>query len=214
VYLYAAPNVGFASVFLLRQNAFSKAFDSKRICTYIRCVYTFVKDRRAQLFSGPLGRASQTQFSILAKPKRLGPLTINALAKDTVMDRTTLSRNVLSLERDGLIKIEASAADGRAKELHLTKAGDKRLQAGSEAWAQVQTRFEIGFGVQRAAHLRVMLAAVTKPSMRCSTNATTLPRNDSGPSVTFSTVLTSRPAAMVCSALFAACPRRCATKIT
>jgi DNA-binding MarR family transcriptional regulator len=101
-----------------------------------------------------------TQFSILAKLKRLGPLTINALAKDMVMDRTTLSRNVLPLERDGLIKIEASAADGRAKELYLTKAGEKRLQAGSGAWAHAQTRFETGFGAQRAADLRAMLRAV------------------------------------------------------
>jgi DNA-binding MarR family transcriptional regulator len=100
------------------------------------------------------------QFSILAKLKRLGPLTINALAKDMVMDLATLSRNVLPLERDGLIMIEASAADGRAKELHLTKADEKRLQARSEAWAQVQTRFEIGFGVQHATHLRAMLGAV------------------------------------------------------
>jgi DNA-binding MarR family transcriptional regulator len=101
-----------------------------------------------------------TQFSILAKLKRLGPLTINALAKDMVMDRTTLSRNVLPLERDGLVKIEASAADGRAKELHLTKAGERRLQAGREAWAQAQARFETRFGAQRAADLRAMLRAV------------------------------------------------------
>ena len=101
-----------------------------------------------------------TQFSILAKLKRLGPLTINALAKDMVMDRTTLSRNVLPLERDGLIKIQASATDGRAKELQLTKAGEKRLQAGSEAWAHAQARFETGFGANRAADLRAMLRAV------------------------------------------------------
>ena len=101
-----------------------------------------------------------TQFSILEKLKRLGPLTINALAKEMLMDRTTLSRNVLPLERDGLIKIEASAADGRAKELHLTKAGEKRLQAGCRAWAQAQARFERRFGAQRAADLRVLLRAV------------------------------------------------------
>jgi DNA-binding MarR family transcriptional regulator len=101
-----------------------------------------------------------TQFSILAKLKRLGPLTINGLAKDMVMDRTTLSRNVLPLERDGLLKIEACAADGRAKELHLTKAGEKRLQAGREAWAQAQARFETEFGAQRAADFRAMLRAV------------------------------------------------------
>jgi DNA-binding MarR family transcriptional regulator len=110
-------------------------------------------------FLGPVG-LHVTQFSILAKLKRLGPMTINALAKEMVMDRTTLGRNVLPLERDGLIKIEASAADGRAKELHLTKAGEKRLLAGREAWAQAQGRFEDRFGAKRAADFRAMLRAV------------------------------------------------------
>jgi DNA-binding MarR family transcriptional regulator len=110
-----------------------------------------------------------TQFSILAKLKRLEPLTINALAKDMVMDRTTLSRNVLPLERDGLIKIAASAADGRAKELHLTKAGEKRLQAGREAWARAQARFETGFGAQRAADLRAMLRTVIASDLTTKT---------------------------------------------
>src|SRR6516162_7862681 len=63
-----------------------------------------------------------TQFSILAKLKRRGPLTVNALADDMVMDRTTLGRNIQPLERDGLIRIEPSPSDRRAKELHLTKA--------------------------------------------------------------------------------------------
>ena len=110
-----------------------------------------------------------TQFSILAKLKQLGPLTINLLAKDMVMDRTTLSRNVLPLERDGLIKIEASAADGRAKELHLTKAGEKRLQAGSEAWERAQARFERRFGAQRAADLRAMLRTVIASDLTTKT---------------------------------------------
>jgi len=111
-------------------------------------------------FLAPVG-LHVTQFSILAKlNKRLGPMTINALAKEMVMDRTTLGRNVQPLERDGLIKIEASATDGRAKELHLTKAGEKRLQAGREAWVHAQARFEDRFGVKRAADFRAILRAV------------------------------------------------------
>ena len=110
-------------------------------------------------FLAPVG-LHVTQFSILAKLKRLGPTTINALAKEMVMDRTTLGRNVLPLERDGLIKIEASATDGRAKELHLTKAGEKRLLAGREAWTQAQARFDDRFGAKRAADFRAMLRAV------------------------------------------------------
>jgi DNA-binding MarR family transcriptional regulator len=110
-------------------------------------------------FLAPVG-LHVTQFSILAKLKRLGPMTINGLAKEMVMDRTTLGRNVLPLERDGLIKIEASTTDGRAKELHLTKAGEKRLLAGREAWAQAQARFDDRFGAKRAADFRVILRAV------------------------------------------------------
>jgi DNA-binding MarR family transcriptional regulator len=110
-------------------------------------------------FLAPVG-LHVTQFSILAKLKRLGPMTINALAKEMVMDRTTLGRNVLPLERDGLIKIEASSTDGRAKKLHLTKAGERRLQAGREAWEQAQARFEDRFGAERAADFRAMLRAV------------------------------------------------------
>jgi DNA-binding MarR family transcriptional regulator len=111
-----------------------------------------------------------TQFSILAKLKRLGSMTINALAKAMVMDRTTLGRNVLPLERDGLIKIEVSASDGRAKELHLTKAGEKRLLAGREAWTQAQARFEDRFGAKRAADFRAILRAVVASNFATELN--------------------------------------------
>src|ERR1700747_2262959 len=47
-----------------------------------------------------------TQFSILAKLLRLGPKTINALAAEMVMDRTTLGRNILPLKRDGVSAVE------------------------------------------------------------------------------------------------------------
>jgi DNA-binding MarR family transcriptional regulator len=112
-------------------------------------------------FLAPTGlRASQ--FSILAKLKQKGPLTINALAEDMVMDRTTLGRNILPLERDGLIRIERAASDRRAKELRLTKAGEQRFQAARKKWSAAQARFETAFGAKRAKDLRVLLqAAVT-----------------------------------------------------
>jgi DNA-binding MarR family transcriptional regulator len=109
-------------------------------------------------FLAPAGLRA-TQFSILTKLKRKGPVTINTLAEDMVMDRTTLGRNILPLERDGLIRIEPSASDRRAKELHLTKAGEKRLQAARKRWSQAQARFETVFGAKRAADLRALLRA-------------------------------------------------------
>jgi DNA-binding MarR family transcriptional regulator len=85
---------------------------------------------------------------------------INTLANEMVTDRTTLGRNILPLERDGLIRIETSTSDRRAKELHLTKAGEKRVQAGIKAWSQAQKRFETKLGSKRAAELRAMVRAV------------------------------------------------------
>jgi len=110
-------------------------------------------------FLAPIGLRT-TQFSILAKLKERGPLTINTLAKVMVMDRTTLGRNILPLERDGLIQIGPIASDRRAKELHLTNAGEKRLQAALKAWSQAQAQFETSFGTKRAAELRAMLRSV------------------------------------------------------
>jgi len=86
-------------------------------------------------------------------------LTINALAEAMVMDRTTLGRNILPLQRDGLIKIKSAASDRRAKELRLTKAGESRLQEACEGWSQAQARFEAAFGEKRAADLRELLRA-------------------------------------------------------
>jgi len=110
-------------------------------------------------FLAPIGLRT-TQFSILATIERRGPLTINALANDMVMDRTTLGRNILPLERDGLIRIEPIASDRRAKELHLTKTGERRLQAALKAWAQAQAQFETNFGAKRSAELRALLRSV------------------------------------------------------
>jgi len=101
-----------------------------------------------------------SQLSILAKLKRMGPLTINTLAEDMVMDRTTLSRTIVPLERDGLITIEPTASDRRAKELSLTKAGEKRLQAALKVWSLAQARFDAVFGAKRGAEFRGLLRAV------------------------------------------------------
>ena len=110
-------------------------------------------------FLAPVGLRT-TQFSILSKLKRRGPLTINALAKVMVMDRTTLGRNVLPLERDGLIRIEPMPYNRRAKELRLTDAGEKCLQAATKEWMRAQAQFEVRFGVRRAAELRGQLRSV------------------------------------------------------
>ena len=106
-----------------------------------------------------------TQLSILAKLKRLGPLTINALARELVMDRTTLGRTMLPLERDGLISIEDGRLDRRSKELHLTRAGAERLRVAGRLWSEAQMQFEAAFGGERASMLRKELRAVASSEL-------------------------------------------------
>jgi DNA-binding MarR family transcriptional regulator len=101
-----------------------------------------------------------TQFSILAKLRRLGPMTINALAAEMGMDRTTLGRNILPLERDGLIAVEQGSRDRRSKELRVTEAGEARFRGGMKGWAQAQRQFEKAFGAKRTADMRAILHAV------------------------------------------------------
>jgi len=101
-----------------------------------------------------------TQFSILAKLRGYGPLSINALAKELVMDRTTLGRNMLPLEREGLIEIVPSTADRRTKELRLTQAGIERLRAAAPGWDRAQSHFEQAFGRKRSSALRALLDEV------------------------------------------------------
>ena len=79
--------------------------------------------------------------------KRLGPLSINALAAEMVMDRSTLGRNILPLERDGLIAIAPGAKDRRSKELCVTRVGTERLRGALKHWHDAQKSFEAAFGL-------------------------------------------------------------------
>jgi len=108
-------------------------------------------------FLAPSGLRA-TQYSILARLQRRGAMTINALAAELVMDRTTLGRNILPMQRDGLIAVGPGKSDRRCKELRLTGAGIARCRTALKGWEEAQARFESTFGVDRAKQLRTLLA--------------------------------------------------------
>lgn len=102
-----------------------------------------------------------TQYSILAKLARLGPRSINALAAMMVMDRTTTTRAVRPLARDGLVAI-AAGEDGRTRVVRITRAGERRAKAAAARWREAQKEFEAGYGAQAAERLRQDLARVVE----------------------------------------------------
>src|SRR6516225_8323508 len=133
------------------------------ICLAVRQAARHVTQFYDQLLA-PSGLRT-TQFSLLGKLRRQGPMTINALAAEMVMDRTTLGRNILPLERDGLIIVEQGSRDRRSKELRVTEAGEARFRAGMKGWAQAQRQFEKAFGAKRTADMRALLHAVAATAL-------------------------------------------------
>ena len=103
-----------------------------------------------------------SQYSILSKLGRLGPLPINTLAQSMAMDRTTLGRAVQPLERDRLIAIAADRDDRRVRIVRLTQAGQARLQAALPHWRKAQQEFEAGYGASDAAALRDALGRIVE----------------------------------------------------
>jgi len=128
-------------------------------CLAIRQAARHVTQFYDQLFV-PTGLRA-TQYAILSRLRENGPMSINALANLLVMDRTTLGRNILPLQRDGLIEVAACAEDRRRHELRLTEAGIKRHREGLKHWEAAQQRFNEVFGDERAAALRELLREIS-----------------------------------------------------
>ncbi|HEV7393379.1 MAG TPA: MarR family winged helix-turn-helix transcriptional regulator [Burkholderiales bacterium] len=105
------------------------------------------------------------QFSILSRLRRTGPRSINTLAREMLVDRTTLGRNVRPLEREGLLELAPDEADKRSWALTLTPAGVKRVETAREGWKKAQQRFEQAYGAERAADLRRLLNAAVETEL-------------------------------------------------
>ncbi|MBN9408115.1 MAG: winged helix-turn-helix transcriptional regulator [Burkholderiales bacterium] len=112
-----------------------------------------------QLYDGHLAQAGLRggQFSLLSRLRREGAMGVNALAAAAGMDRTTLSRVLKPLERDGLVEGVISPADRRARLLKLTALGEARFVEALPHWEAAQAAFETAYGVDEAARLRAML---------------------------------------------------------
>jgi DNA-binding MarR family transcriptional regulator len=102
-----------------------------------------------------------SQYSILSKLSRLGPMPIGKLAATMVMDRTALGRALRPLERDRLVKVGAGP-DGRTRSVSLTAAGEARFKTANVHWGKAQQEFEAKFGADEAAGLRSSLRRVVE----------------------------------------------------
>lgn len=108
---------------------------------------------------GP-GEPRVTQLPILVALGSSGPLALTGLAEALRLDRTTLTRNLGVLERDGLVATGADPHDARVRIATLTAEGVAALREGLERWGGAQRGVEERFGVERLAALQAELAAL------------------------------------------------------
>lgn len=88
----------------------------------------------------PLG-VTVVQFSILLMIRNNPGRTIHGLAERIAVDRSTLTRNIDLLARDGLV-VKVSAAKGNGKTCLLTDAGEERLDQLVPLWHKAQREMQ------------------------------------------------------------------------
>lgn len=98
-----------------------------------------------------------TQFSMLRTIHRAGAAMITAVAERLALDRTTMSRNLRRLEREGLIE-RVAGDDRRARVVRLSAKGRKRMERAIPHWEKAQARIARKLGGDR---LDALLSALS-----------------------------------------------------
>jgi DNA-binding MarR family transcriptional regulator len=109
----------------------------------------------------PLG-VQESQLSILVAVAMFGEggAQMGAIASKLVLDQTTVTRNVVTLEKAGLVRVARSADDARARIVFLTRAGERMIEAAYPAWEEAQKRIRRELGAARFDALRSQLSEV------------------------------------------------------
>jgi DNA-binding MarR family transcriptional regulator len=113
--------------------------------------FNFRKASRSvtQLFDqtlAPTGLRS-TQLVILMTNQLLGPSSIARLARELVMDRSTLTRNLKPLLNLGMLQL-SKAETGKHKSVELTLEGRAALSKAAPYWERAQHHLVSRFGYE------------------------------------------------------------------
>ncbi len=92
------------------------------------------------------------QFSLLVAVQMAGPVGVTHLAEITVMDRTTLTRNLELLQKQGLIEV-AAGADRRSRIVTITPEGNAAIAEALPFWKKAQSHVVNSLGQERWADM-------------------------------------------------------------
>jgi DNA-binding MarR family transcriptional regulator len=101
-----------------------------------------------------------TQFSLLRLIRTEKEISVSTLGRYMVMDRTSITRALAPLERDGLIN-SRTGGDKRTRLVSLTKRGEKLIAGAEPSWCQAQKALMEAIGDERWTALRTVLRHTT-----------------------------------------------------
>jgi DNA-binding MarR family transcriptional regulator len=93
-----------------------------------------------------------TQYSLLKNVLAREPVSVNQLSEATVIDRTTLTRNLRVLRQRGLIRIQ-EGEDRRSREVTVTPGGREAVAKADSCWELAQAHV---VGQVGAEHWRIL----------------------------------------------------------
>jgi DNA-binding MarR family transcriptional regulator len=99
------------------------------------------------------------QVNLLAALGRIGPCPPGQVGDVLQLDRSTVSRNLSLLRKHGWIEAVSSDAKG-VREVALTAAGRKKLQAIMPEWRQAQAQAMELLGADGVKAIRALAASV------------------------------------------------------
>jgi DNA-binding MarR family transcriptional regulator len=102
-----------------------------------------------------------TQFSLLRVIRTEKELSISTLGRYMVMDRTSITRALAPLERDGLID-SRSGADKRIRIVSVTNKGRKLVEEAEPKWRQAQDALIKTIGEERWRAMCTLLRDTTR----------------------------------------------------
>jgi len=83
---------------------------------------------------------SLAQLGLMAQIAASSDDTLGALARRTGLEQSTLSRNLRTLENEGLVEIALVDGDLRRRMVWLTETGARRLEAAIPLWRRAHAK--------------------------------------------------------------------------
>jgi DNA-binding MarR family transcriptional regulator len=112
----------------------------------------------ARLTIGQFGLLTQICANSIAG----SPLTMKVLSSAVGMDPTTLNRTLKPLESEKLIRTAQDTNDRRARCIHITAAGRKRLERAMPLWRGADEEFRRTVGAETKLAMTGLLGLATE----------------------------------------------------